>query len=591
MFINCKNTISENDKISTKEIINFILKKRKIGEIEVFLNPKSPQEININDFGFKSDIKKTIALLKKVKREEKSIVIYTDYDADGITAGAILWETLYLLGFKAWPYVPNRHFEGYGFSIKGINNIKKQFDPALIISVDHGITKVKEVDYAKKLGIEIVVTDHHLKQEKTPKAHAIFHIPSLSGSGVSYFFSKMVFKNFAKPKDPNYQLLTTYYSGDYLSLATIGTIADLVPLIGPSRSIVKYGLNAFSQVKRHGLKHILKEAGIADKTITPYEIGFIVAPRINAVGRLGHAIDALRLLCTTDEKRAHKLAEHLGATNRLRQDELEKSLKEATEMLMKSLSAKRPDLKTPTCVDEIVPEKNYIALGGFSKTDASDQKLLPKIIVLVSDHWNEGIIGLIASKIADQFYRPTLVLTKNNGFYKGSARSISGFDITGFLRLFKDEDLVDVGGHKQAAGFTIKESKLHHFVTAVEKWSKENIKDKDLERKIEVDLKIPVSKVNLQLVKELEKLAPFGIGNPQPTFLSQGRLTDAQIFGKKQEHLKLFMGGIEFISFYGADQFTALSRNQNIKLIYRASIDRWGEKERLRGILIECINN
>ncbi len=585
MKISFKNEVKQDDKITSEEVVNLILKQRKIKDIDNFLNPESPLKTNIGDFGFKSDIKKTLSLLEKIKKENKTIVVYTDYDADGITGGAILWETLYLLGFKVMPYVPHRKHEGYGFSIKGIDNVKKQFDPTLIISVDHGITKIKEVTYAKKLGIKVIITDHHLKQDQIPKAEAVFHIPELSGSGVAYFFSKMIFDHFVTSQGAK---IVNNFQSDYLALAAIGTIADLVPLTGPSRSIVKYGLESFSKVKRPGLKHILQEAGISDKKITPYEVGFMIAPRINAVGRLEHAIDALRLLCTIDENRAKQLASHLGQTNRLRQDELEKSLEEAKKIMIKKLGTKQENFYSATCEKELGQEKDSLTLAGNKNLLASDQQI-PKIIILISDHWNEGIIGLIASKIAEQFYRPTLVLTKSDGFYKGSARSIKGLDITNFLRSLKDGYLVDVGGHTAAAGFTVEKEKLEGFTKASEKKAEKEISDKILERKIEVDLKIPISKVNLKLAYEIEKLQPFGIGNPQPTFLSSGQLTGAQIFGKKNEHLKLFLGGMEFISFNSADQFSTLSRGQKIEIIYRLTIDRWGGRERLRGIVI-CLN-
>ena len=474
------------------------------------------------------------------------------------------------------PYVPHRHREGYGFSVKGIDNVKKQFEPALIISVDHGITKIKEVDYAKKIGIKIIITDHHLKQEKIPKAEAIFHIPELSGSGVAYFFAKEIFaylnnqaggstsaveEERSDGKTAKVKRLAENFLSDYLSLAAIGTVADLVPLVGPSRSIAKYGLEAFSKVKRYGLKHILKEAGIEGKKITPYEVGFMIAPRLNAVGRLEHAIDALRLLCTTDETRAKHLASQLSDKNRERQDLVKSSLEEAKKILLKMMSTKQADLKTPA----------------------------PKIIILTSKTWNEGIIGLIASKISEEFYRPTLVLTKTDGVYKGSARSIPGFDITSFIRsLNKKNLLVDVGGHPQAAGFTLDENKLNLFVTTAINRLGKIIKDKDLEKKIEIDIKIPLSKISKKLAKELEKLAPFGVGNPRPTFFSQGELINAKIFGKNNEHLKIYLKDkfvYEFISFNSASEFSHLSRGKIIEVIYRLEIDRWGGNERLRGIV------
>lgn len=580
MKITFKNEIKSTDNLTNDEIVKLLIKSRKINNIKDFLNPKSPLNISLNDFNpkYKFYFIKVIKLLKEIKKSDRMIVVYTDYDADGITGGAILWETLHLLGFKVMPYVPHRKLEGYGFSKIGIDNVKKQFNPALIISVDHGITKIEEVKYAKKLGIKIIITDHHLKGDKIPKAEAVFHIPELSGSGVAYFFAKEIFAKLSHPKGDqarkslvtlrvtetaNFPVLTNNFSSDYLALASIGTIADLVPLIGPSRSVVKYGLKAFPNIKRFGIKHILKEAGIEGREITPYEVGFMIAPRINAVGRLESAIVALRLLCTNDEQKAHALANKIGQTNTERQDLVKKSVDEAQEKIQ--------NLKF-----EI--RKN-------------------KIIILISDKWQEGIIGLIASKIAEEYYLPTLVLTKSNGNYKGSARSIPSFHIINFLRSLK-KYLIDVGGHAQAAGFTIEKDKLSIFKTAASKLANKLIKDKDLERIITADLKIPISKINLSLVKSLEQLAPFGIGNPKPIFYSESVLNGAQVFGKTQKHLKIYVSdqslttnhqSLELLAFNQADKFKDLSRGQKIKIIFSLEIDRWGGREKLRGKVNELI--
>jgi len=554
MLITYKNEIKSQDNLTNDQIVALFLKSRNIKNLDEFLNPPSPLNLSLKDFGpdlvgIEKSFKKVLKILKEIKENNQMIVVYTDYDADGITGGAILWETLYLLGFKVMPYVPHRKLEGYGFSKKGIDNVKKQFNPALIISVDHGITKVEEIKYAASLGIKIIVTDHHLKGEKIPKkAEAIFHIPTLSGSGVAYFFAKEVSKHFQSTI--NNQQLSINFQTDYLALATIGTIADLVPLTGPSRSVVKHGLQAFKKIKRVGLKQIIKESGIENKDITPYDIGFIIAPRINAIGRLEHAIEALRLLCTTDVKRAEKLAKHIGLTNRERQDLVEKSVEEAKQTI----------------------NNQQLAINN-------------KIIILVSDYWHEGIIGLIASKIAEEFYRPTLVITKSEENYKGSARSIPSFHITEFLHSLK-KYIIDVGGHKQAAGFTLEKNQLDLFVTAVRDRSEKLIKDKDLEKKIEADLKIPLSKINLSLVKSLEQLQPFGIGNPTPTFYSEGILTGAQLLGKTNAHLKIFVDGLELIAFNQADKFKELSRGNLINVVYSLEIDRWNGRERLRGKIV-----
>lgn len=556
MKITYKAHIKPDESIDKEKLIKLILKNRNIEDSEKFLNPKPPNEINLSDFGYKKEIKKTLALLNDVKEKGKTVVVYTDYDADGITGGAILWETLHLLGFKVMPYVPHRQLEGYGFSIKGIDAVKKQFDPGLIISVDHGITAREKITYAKSLGIPIIVTDHHLKPDLLPDdAEAIFHIPLLSGSGVSYFFSKMLFENFNSSDSANSQLLSNNFLYDYLALASIGTIADLVPLVEYSRSVVKYGLNAFRYVKRAGIRHILKQAMIEGKPITPYEVGFIIAPRINAIGRLEHAIDALRLLCTTSDQRAFELASQIGKTNVDRQEMVKEAVAEAIQM-------------------------------------AESTKPLNNIIILMSDHWHEGVIGLIASKIVEKYYRPTIIMTKSDGYYKGSARSIPAFHMTNFLRDHK-KFLVDMGGHAQAAGFTIEKNNVDKFITTAVETAASMLTEDNLEKVIEADLKIPVSKLNINLARALEQMNPFGMGNPSPIFTSEVELMDVKLFGKTQTHLKIFVKDIqnasfplELIAFSAADKFGHLTKGMKLNIAYNLEVDRWTGTEKLRGRIV-----
>lgn len=557
MKINWRLTIDK--KTPQEKVIDDLLNLRQIKDKKAFLHPQSPVDISLFNFGekFKNQFEKAIHLLEKIKEEKQVIVVYTDYDADGISGGAILWETLYLLGFKVFPYVPNRKAEGYGFSKIGIDRVKQKFAPQLMISVDQGITKIKEIAYARSLGIKTIITDHHLRLKDIPQeALAIFHIPALSGSGVAYFFAKEIY-NYFRDKTTSKNKLENNFHYDYQAIATIGTVADLVPLIGPSRSLVKYGLEAFSKTNRVGIKHLLQEAGITGRKITPYEIGFIIAPRINAVGRLEDATDALRLLCTTKNSRAFKLAHYLGEKNRQRQTMVEKSLAEAEKILTKQI-------------------KNY--------------QTIPKIIILVSNHWHEGIIGLIASRLAEKFHRPTIIFTKVNGFYKASARSITGFHITNFLRLLK-KYLVDVGGHAQAAGLTIQQNKLDQFINQAKKKAAKLIKKKILAKEITVDFKTPITNISLSLLKKLEELAPFGIGNPRPTFYSQVKIVKASLFGHEKNHLKIIAQdpylnsqSLELVYFKGGEFFTKLSRDQMAEIIYRLDIDRWGGREKIRAI-------
>ncbi|KKQ38491.1 MAG: Exonuclease RecJ [Candidatus Roizmanbacteria bacterium GW2011_GWA2_37_7] len=556
MKITYKHKITE--KLKPQEIVDLLLKSRGIKDTKSFLNPASPLDLSLKDFGFKKrDIAKMIKLLQKIKKNNEMIVVYTDYDADGITGGTILWETLYVLGFKVMPYVPHRQKEGYGFSEKGIDTVKNKYDPKLIISVDHGITAIKEVAYAKKLGINVIVTDHHHRQkEKVPgQAVAIFHIPALSGSGTAYMVAKEMYQNFIPLADrSNLKELERNFHTDYLALASIGTIADLVPLTGPSRSIVSHGLQSFQKVKRPGIKHILKEAQIADREIGPYEIGFIIAPRINAVGRLEHAIDALRLLCTKDDTRAHELACKVGDMNTSRQDLVKEQLAEAQKKVEKL-------------------------------------KEIPKLIILYSNHWHEGVIGLIAGKILEKYYRPTIVMTKGDGFYKASVRSIHGFHITDFLKTL-DKYLTNYGGHAAAAGFTLISGKRDTFIKVAQKKADILIDNTMLEQVIEADIKIPIAMATKSLVEKIEKLQPFGMGNPKPTFVSEVVVMHAKTMGKSNDHLKLQVNDplarstpVDMVSFGQGEVFKKLTKNQKIQVVYQLNLNRWNGHETVQGIV------
>ncbi len=562
MKIKWIDEIAQAEKISISEIISRILKNRRIKDIQSFLSPIHPQSMRLADFGFKKELIKTLDLLTAIHKKGETIVVYTDYDADGITGGTIMWETLYLLGFNVMPYVPQRKQEGYGFSIKGIDRVKKEFNPALIISVDHGITGIEQIAYTASLGIKVIVTDHHLKSDTLPKdAYAIFHVPEFSGSGVAYMIAKEISIHFG-PSSNNRDKVSTYFKHDYLALAAIGTIADLVPLTGPSRSIVYHGLKAFKHITRKGIAHIIKEAQIPpDKEITPYEIGFIIAPRINAVGRLEHALDALRLLCTHNDKQAYEIASRVGDTNRKRQDMVTEAVKQADQMV-----------------------KHMI-----------EDHTLPLLIFLEREDWNEGIIGLIASKIAEKYSRPTIVMTKSDGFYKGSARSINEFHITEFLRKFK-KILISVGGHKGAAGFSVLESQKKNLLKKMESQMKKDAREADFEKIITSDLKIPLTHVNLRLAKEIKKLAPFGMGNPHPVLLSDVRILDKKLFGKKHEHVKFYAKDLqkdsfpmEFISFFTSDGYKDVEKGQSVSMVYTLDINRWNGKETVRGKINQLI--
>ncbi|MDA1316480.1 MAG: single-stranded-DNA-specific exonuclease RecJ [bacterium] len=574
MEIKVKNEITE--RIPIDKIVELILKDRGIEDREAFISPPSPETMSLSDFGFKKkDITQLINILSKVYESNGTIVVYTDYDADGITGGAVLWETLHLLGFNTMPYVPNRITEGYGFSIKGLDNIKKKYNPDLIISVDHGITATKQIRYAKeKLGIPIIVTDHHHKQETIPTdAKLIIHIPTLSGSGVAYFVAKEIYMKMCHPElnkgrvkndgvsflkmTKNIKKLEHNFNVDYAAIASIGTVADLVPLVGPSRSLVSHGLQAFSRMKRHGFTHLFREAGIEGRPISPYEVGFLIAPRINAIGRLEHAIDALRLICTTSNERAQELAHKMGSVNTKRQELVKEQVTEAEHMV-------------------------------------ESQKMngdLPKLIILYSDHWHEGVIGLIASSMVEKYYRPTIVMTKGDGHYKASVRSISGFHITEFLGQLQNY-LINYGGHAGAAGFTMLEKKRDIFIKKAQKFASDQISEKVLERTIVADIHMPISLVTRKLYDALQHLNPFGIGNPRPVFMSEVTVVHAGILGKLKNHLKLQVkdpinssSPLEMVAFNMAHVFNQLRKNQTVRIVYQIDLNVWNGRETLQGLV------
>lgn len=555
MRLKIKRKISKDDNLSSERIVDLLLNDRQIIDKKIFLNPPHPNNLSFSDFFSKKEMTKFLKRLEEIKKRGEMIVVYTDYDTDGITGGAILWETLHLLGFRVMPYVPHRQYEGYGFSFKGIDNVKQIYNPSLIISVDHGIAADEKITYAKKKGMAVVVSDHHLKPKKIPRdALAIFHNESLSGAGVSYFLAREIFLNFRDNFKKNLRILEKNFLLDYLSLAALGSVADLVPLIGVTRSIVKHGLISFSKIDRYGIKYLLRECGLENKRITPYEIGFMIAPRINAIGRLEHALDALRLFCTTNEIRAKKLAFQLGMKNRERQNMVEEALSDAKNKI-----------------------ENLIKKNGK----------LPKIIILWSSQWHEGIIGLIAAKIVEEYHRPTIVMSVVNGFVKGSARSINNFDITNFIRSLKEFGIIEAGGHKLAAGFTLDKKKLEVYVHRAENLVDELLNESELEKTITVDISLPLKMNNLSLARNLNNLEPFGMGNSIPTFYTEGELVQAGIFGKKNDHLKIKIkeeGDVfEIVFFNQASNFLNLSRGQRIGVCYNLEVNQWQDKIFVRG--------
>lgn len=543
MHITIGATITE--KKSSEEIIKLLLSQRNIEDISTYLHPPHPLTFSLVSLGFESELTTLISLLQTCKEKKQTVVVYTDYDADGITGGSILWETLHTLGFTVFPYVPHRQNEGYGFSIKGIDTVMEKYHPKLIMSVDHGISAADQIQYASDKGISVVVTDHHTKPILLPtSAKAIIHCPLVSGSGLAYITALDIWRHF----DNQNVTLKRLFTDDFLALASLGTIADLVPLVGYSRSIAKYGLQAFSKATKPGIKELLAISGLSNTEISAYHAGFALAPRINAVGRLSHALEVVRMFCTKDSLKAKGLAEDAQRHNTTRQRMVDVAVEEAF----------------------VAIEKNTI----------------PKLILQKSENWNEGIIGLIASKITDRYRRPSMVMTKTKEGWKGSARSVKEFDIIAFLRSLKL--LKHVGGHPQAAGFSLTNEELLIFEKKVNERMNEVPSPKD--KHLHIDLELPLSDITEKLADALKKLAPFGIGNPTPIFQSTTKILFVKSMGKKQEHLK-FVGQdpverakqLECVYFSPNDEQKKLIKTgSTISIVYTVDSQYWQGKRQLK---------
>src|SRR3989344_479699 len=547
-------------RITPEEIIALLLQNRGLKtkkEQEAFLNP-SLKELD-RDFFDKKQLKAAIDLIKKAIKENGLIIVYTDYDVDGITGGAIIWETLHRLGARTLPYVPHRINEGDGMSKKGIDSILAEHpDARLIITVDHGITDVEQTAYAKEKGLAVIITDHHTVGKEIPEADAVVHTTDLAGSGVAFVFSQRIIEStrHSDPAEAGKELrispvlraesfVLSDDSSEHLALAALGTIADLVPLTGPNRVIAKYGLERLNKTKRIGLKALIEEVGLANREIGTYEVGFMIAPRINASGRISHALEALRLLCTNSLRRARELSRLLNQLNTERQH----LLKEVTE-----------HAKSLVVADE-------------------------KLLFIAHESYHEGIIGLIAGNLVDEFYRPAIVLSKGALYSKASARSISGFNIIEAIRSCS-EILVSAGGHPMAAGFTVETRHLAVIEDRLRRVVTEQLADDLLERKLRIDRELPLQYITQELNEMISKLKPYGAGNPEPVFMSRAiDIIDAAPVGVDKKHLRLRVAqqGSVFnaIAFNRGDYYMRLSPGEPVDIAYSLLQNTWNGNTKL----------
>ncbi len=466
-------------------------------DIDMFLNG------TIDDLYDPYDIKDMEKIVERIdiaiKRNEK-ICIYGDYDVDGITSITIMYKFLTKLGLDIMYYLPDRLVEGYGINNNALEEIKES-GVTLIITVDCGITAIDEIEYAKKLGLDVCITDHHECTDKLPNAYAVVNpkrkddkskFKMLAGVGVAFKCLMAISKRYNLPKE-------SYLK--YLDIVSIGTISDIVPLVGENRIISKYGLKMMEKTKNLGLKELLKIVNYKD--IDSMMVSFGMAPRINACGRMGNASAAVKLLLETDSQKAEKIAVELDELNQERKNVESLIFNQALELIEK----------------ENLENKNSI--------------------VLYNSSWHNGVIGIVASRLVNMYYKPVILLTKEHGFIRGSGRCPAGFSLYDALGECKDL-LIQFGGHELAAGLSIKEENIEAFIKKFEEVV-ESRKETISEQIINIDSIISRRNLNAQIIKDIRFLKPYGQSNQVPIFLYKGLKVAAIRTIKDDKHLKLVL--------------------------------------------------
>jgi len=475
----------------------------------------------------------------------KKIAVYGDFDADGITATALLVEGLSALGASVISYIPNRMTDGYGLKNEAINNLKK-LGIDLIITVDNGITALEEVEYAMTLGVDIIVTDHHLPLTVLPKACAVLNpkrkdsqypYTDLAGVGVACKFLQAM-RNRCRADEAD---------DSFLDLVAIGTITDMMPLIGENRYWVKRGLEVLSSTKRPGLQELFRCAGIKPGMIDTSTVSWNIGPRINAAGRIDSAVTSYQLLVTQDQNEAAQLARDIEMKN--------------SERLQMTLDLQK------RARDKII-------------ADGADKYLL-----MAGDiDYPEGITGLVAGRLAEEFCRPVVLVTVGEEFTRGSGRSIREFNIMAALEENSDI-LFKFGGHKRAAGFTIATEKLDLLRERLNNLADRQLAGLDLQPHIDIDAEIPLAMCGGTLYSQLMKLAPFGYGNPVPVLLSRYvQVLDVKTVGAQDNHLRMRVkdnGILWDVMGFGLGDLVKEVSNY-IDIVYSMEIDRWNGEEKLR---------
>ncbi len=491
------------------------------------------------------DMDKAVSRIRQAITNKDTILIFSDYDVDGITSCAVLEKVLKDLGAEVVHYIPHRVKEGYGLSQNAVTVSRKR-NVKLLIALDCGIKSFKEVESLNKHNIDVIIVDHHKPDEGgIPKAFAVVN-PKRDDCPYEFKFLAAV--------GLVYKLVCALDEGNkdkYLDLICLGTLADVMPLVDENRIIVKIGLESINNTSNLGIKALIEASGLKDKEINPGRVSFILAPRINASGRVDTAETSLKLLLSDNPQEAKELASHLNIHNRTRQKIEEGVFKEALDL-----------------VEKMHFKDNHV-------------------IVLAKQDWHVGVLGIVASKIADRFFRPTIIISLKDGLGKGSGRSIQGFHLFDAVLGCK-KHLKYFGGHSHAVGLTIEKDKVADFTSDLNQIAKQKIELDVLRPTLEIDAQIPLEFLNHELIEQIQNLSPFGIGNPRPVFCSHNLIVKSNAAILARETIKFWVTDgertYEAIGFGLRDFASYITPSRRVDLAYSLSLDNWRDKN---SILLE----
>jgi len=558
----------ENELKEFPELVRRLLYNRgisKIDDAKIFLNPD--YERDLHDPFLILDMEKAVQRILRAIQNDEKIIIYGDYDADGIPGSVVLHDFFKKINYSNFEnYIPHRYREGYSLNHGAIEKFAEG-GVTLVVTVDSGITDVEEVKKANELGVDIIITDHHLPlvgedgQQIIPPAYAVlnskqdncdYHFDMLCGAGTAFKLVQALIKkgefNIAKG-----------WEKWLLDVVGISTIADMVPLKGENRALAYYGLKVLRKSPRPGLIKLLKKTGVKQRFLTEEDVGFTIAPRINAASRMGEPIDAFRLLSTEDEVLAGQLSDDLDHLNNKRKGLVASIIKEARK-----------------------------------KLEAKEE--VREVIVMGNTLWMPGLLGLAANKLMEEYGRPVFMWGKEGGeIIKGSCRSNGGVNVVDLMSSTPANTFLELGGHESAGGFSVSSEKIHILEDMlVEAYKK--LEQKSHDRKIPVDKKMNLDEVNIGTYGLIESLAPYGIENPKPIFLFEG-IEIAQVlhFGKEKNHLKLVFKNSSGYSvpaigfFMTSDDHERIKEGNSINLVASMEKSTFGRTNEIRLRIVDMI--